>query len=124
MPTGTEPSATPVAYDVKVTRSFVLSDGSAQTGCLAVAVERDAAAADRKTDEHLAAARALVTGTDWEAEPVSLDELSADELQHQKDRGDTEAVMLAGILSSHISAALTRAGLLGQGVSLRGHVGC
>jgi hypothetical protein len=118
MPTPTAPR-----YDLTVERPFTLSDGSAATGCVQVAVDL-AATTDGTADPRVVRARALLVGHDWKAEPVSLDELSADELTRQKGRGETEQVILAGILLDHITKAVTDAGLLGDGLSLRGHVGC
>ena len=117
-------SAPAITYDLDVHRTFLLSDGSTAPGCVQVAVERDEATADAQTDERIAAARKLLLSTNWEAEPVSLDELGAEERQVEKDRGESEAEMLSGVLSDHISKALQDAGLMGGGISLRGHVGC
>lgn len=120
------PAPTPTAprYDLTVERTFALSDGSTAQGCVQVAVELDGGTTDGTADPRVVQALALLRAHDWQTEPVSLSELSAEERQAQKDRGETEAVMLSGILSDHISKTLTDAGLLGQGLSLRGHVGC
>ncbi|NUU07303.1 hypothetical protein [Leifsonia sp. C5G2] len=119
------PKATPSGerYDLTVERPFTLSDGSSATGCVQVAVDV-AATTDGTADPRVVRARALLTRHDWQSEPVSLDELSADEQKIERDRGESEQVMLAGILMDHISKALTDAGLLGDGLSVRGHVGC
>ncbi|MGO4535846.1 hypothetical protein [Leifsonia sp. 2MCAF36] len=116
------PSGTP--YDLSVQRTFILSDGSTAPGCVQVSVVPDPQTDDGTSADRIKRARALILSRNWDAEPVSLDELSADERQHEKDRGETEGEMLAGVLSDHISKAVTDAKLMGTGVSLRGHVGC
>ena len=112
------------AWDVDVRRTFALSDGTTAPGCLKVAVEADPQTDDGTGADRMTKARALLQGHDWQAEPVSLDELSADERAHKKEQGQTEAEVLAGVLSDHVSKTLTDAGLLGAGVSLQGRVGC
>ncbi|MEN0083459.1 MAG: hypothetical protein AAGC66_01710 [Leifsonia sp.] len=118
-----DPTATAQQYDLTVERPFTLSDGSRATGCVQVAVDLSTTT-DGTADPRVVKARALLTRHDWQSEPISLDELSADEQKIEKDRGESEQVMLAGILMNHISKSLTDAGLLGDGLSLRGHVGC
>lgn len=119
------PTAMPTpVYDVSIQRAFALADGSTAAGCLKVAVEADPQTDDGKGADRMEQARALLKSRDWRTEPVSLDELSADDRQQQKAQGQTEAEMLTGVLSEHVSKALTDAGLLGEGVSLQGAVGC
>lgn len=125
---GSSPAETPAAgttaYDLTVHRSFLLSDGTTAQGCVSVAVERDPQTDDGHSAERIRQVRALIVDHDWQDEQVSLDELGADERAVEKDRGESEAVMLSGVLSEHITKAVTDAGLLGRGVQLRGRVGC
>jgi len=128
-PETTTPVAAPTAlptpvWDLSVHRTFTLADGTTAPGCLQVAVEADPQTDDGKGVERIDQARALLKSRDWQTEPVSLDELSADDRAHEQAQGQTEAEMLTGVLSTHISKALTDAGLLGKGVSLQGAVGC
>lgn len=83
-----------------------------------------AATTDGTADPRVVRARALLAGHDWNAEPVSLDELSAEDRAVAKDHGETEPVLLARVLLDHITTAVTDGGLLGDGLSLRSHVGC
>ena len=118
---GSTPSAAP---DLSIRRSVTLSDGSTATICATVSVERDSATEDANTDDRLAKARAILADPKWQSEPVSLSDLPADEQQRERAKGEDEATMLAGLLHNHISDAIMSAGLLGEGVSLAGHVGC
>ncbi len=111
-------------YDLSIHRTFTLADGTTAPGCLQVAVEADPQTDDGTGAERITRARALLESRDWEAEPVSLDELTADDRQQKQAQGQTAAEMLTGVLSEHVSQALTDAGLMGTGVSLRGKVGC
>jgi len=117
------PMPTPV-WDLDVHRTFTLADGTTADGCLRVAIEADPQTDDGKGVERIDQARTLLTSRDWQTEPVSLDELSADDRAQKQAQGQTEAEMLTGVLSDHVSQALTDAGLLGKGVSLQGEVGC
>jgi hypothetical protein len=119
------PTATPTpVWDVSIRRTFTLTDGTTAPGCLALAVEADPQTDDGTGADRLDRARALLTGRDWETEPVSLDELSADDRRQKQAQGQTEVVLLTGVLSDHVSEALADAGLIGRGVSLQGKVGC
>lgn len=121
-PTST-PTPTAPPYDLTIERPFTLSDGRSATGCVQLAVDL-LTGADGTADPRVVRARALLKDHDWMTEPVSLDELSADERSTRKDHGQSEQEMLAGVLLDHMTKAVTDAGLLGENMSLRGHVGC
>ena len=118
-------AATPRAEpDLSIRRTVALTDGSTKTVCVTASVQRDGASEDSHTDARLAQARAIVTDPKWQTYPVSLSQVPADEQQQDRARGEDDAVILAGALSNAISDAVKSAGLLGEGVSLAGFVGC
>ena len=109
--------------DLSIRRAFTLSDGSTQQGCLTLSVKADPSTAGNGTAGNLAAARAILADPRWRAEPVSLAEVPAADLTRMKDRGETEAVILAGVLKDHIQAAIVQAGAE-NGITTSGFVGC
>ena len=118
-------AATPRAQpDLSIRRTVALADGSTTTICLTATVKRDSGTEDSQTDARLVQARAIVTDPTWQTYPVSLSQVPTDEQQRDRARGEDDAVILAGVLSNAISDAVRKAGLLGEGVSLAGHVGC
>ncbi|MFE4470116.1 hypothetical protein ACFRFH_14990 [Leifsonia sp. NPDC056824] len=108
---------------MSIRRVFQLSDGTTGQGCLTLSVKRDPSAADPATEQAVTTARAIVTEPRWQTEPVSLSEVSAADLKIMKDRGETEAVILAGLLKDHIQAAIEQAGV-SRGIVTSGFVGC
>ena len=125
------PTSTPAARsvvsspapDLSIRRVFTLSDGSTEPGCLTLSVNADPSTAGSGTSGNLAAARTILTDPRWQTEPVSLSEVSSADLTRMKARGDTEAVILAGVLKDHIQAAIVKAGVE-NGVTTSGFVGC
>ena len=120
------PTPTPAstsAPDLSMDRSFTLGDGTTAEACLTVSVKLDGAARSADGNRRVDAARAILAQGRWRTEPVSLTEVPASELQVMKDRGETDAVILAGVLRDHIQAALTQAGIT-EGIVTSGYVGC
>ncbi|MEN2742314.1 hypothetical protein ABCS02_31425 [Microbacterium sp. X-17] len=109
--------------DLSIRRAFTLSDGSTEQGCLTLSVTVGPSTAGSGSAGNLAAARAILADPRWRTEPVSLAEVPAADLTRMKARGETEAVILAGVLKDHIQEAIEQAGVEG-GVSTSGFVGC
>ncbi|WP_369961454.1 hypothetical protein [Leifsonia sp. EB34] len=120
--TATTPTLDPGSPNLSIRRDFVLSDGSTAPGCLTLTVKTDPSGTP-ETAGHLAAARAILADPRWKTEPVSLSELPAADLSRMKARGETEAVILAGLLKDHIQSAIQRAGV-SEGIATSGFVGC
>ena len=118
------PTARPtVRYDVVVTRTFTADDTTA-TCTVSDKVVPDSPTAGKDAGQRIADARELLMSRDWQKEPVTIAELSADDQKVNRDRGESDAAMLAGVLLDHMGAALSTAGLMGNGVATQGHVGC
>jgi hypothetical protein len=50
--------------------------------------------------------------------------MSDNDQKWNRDRGVSDAAMLATVLDDHMTGALKAAGLIGTGVSTQGKVGC
>jgi hypothetical protein len=123
---GTITSATATSSDrpdVAIRRVFQLPDGSTEQGCLTLTVKSDPSSQVPATQQDLARARAIVTEPRWQTESISLNELPAGDLKRMRDRGESDGVILAGLLKDHIQSALDEAGA-DKGISTAGFVGC
>jgi hypothetical protein len=110
-------------FDADVTRTFT-ADGTSATCTVAEKAVLDSATAGTDADKRVAAARKLLASQDWQAEPVTLAEMSADDQKMNRDRGWSDAAMLATVLDDHMTGALKAAGLMGTGVTTQGRVNC
>jgi hypothetical protein len=112
-----------VSYDVVVTRTFTA--GSTIATCtVSDKVVPDPQPAGKDADQRIVAARKVLVSRDWQADPVALAEVSADDQKVNHDHGESDAAMLAGVLLDHMGAALNTAGLMGNGVATQGRVSC
>lgn len=114
---------TPDSPDLSLRRDFTLPDGSVEQGCLALTAKIDPSTATASAPGDLATVRAILREARWRDEPVSLNEVPPTKLNVMKDRGETEAVILAGVLKDHIQAAIDQAGV-GNEITTSGFVGC
>jgi DNA-binding beta-propeller fold protein YncE len=118
------PSSPPsIVYDVAVTRTFT-ADNTTATCTVSVKVVPDPQTAGADANQRVTAARKFLVAHDWQTTPVTLSEMSAADQKVNRDRGISDAAMLATVLNDDIGTALTTAGLMGNGVATRGAVGC
>jgi hypothetical protein len=129
-PLAAPPSSVPHAtgtpfsdFDAEVTRTFT-ADGATATCTVSMKAVLDSATAGADADQRVAAAGKLLASRDWQAEPVTLAEMSDNDQKWNRDRGVSDAAMLATVLDDHMTGALKAAGLIGTGVSTQGKVGC
>lgn len=117
------PTPPTIVYDVAVTRTFT-ADNTTATCTVSLKVVPDPQTAGADAKQRVAAARKFLLTHDWQTTPVALSEMSAADQKVNRDRGVSDAAMLATVLNDDIGTALRTAGLMGRGVATRGAVGC